>query len=329
MKKKPIRFGILGTGDGARNHLRAFDFVDEEIAVLRSVCGRDPERTRAFAMGDSYEIEDVYTDEATFLADEELDAVIIATPDALHVPHALAAMRAGKHVLVENPMGLSVGDAEELRVAQIFRPDIRLGVGFHLRHHAGHRMLRDVLARGAIIGWASHIYLEWTTRSMGADNWRAVSREGWFALAALGSHALDLVGWLVGADRANVFATKSATATGRDGRVTLHVDCDRGVTASILVSVEASPTKYLRISGSDGVIECRDTLGGRGAGKIILPNDELLAFDPVNPYASQIVEFATAVREDRNPEADVKAGLRNVDWLVQAGDSMNAHVIKK
>lgn len=324
MENRPLRFGILGTGDGARNHARGFRFVPPDIAVLASVCGRDLARTEAF-VGDAGSLATACADQPVFLADSNLDVVIVATPDALHVPHALAAMRAGKHVLVEKPLALSVAAAQELQVANAMWPDIRVGVGFHLRHHEGHRRLRDILARGAMIGAVAHIHLEWTTSSIGANSWRVTSREGWFALAALGSHALDLVRWLAGSDRANVFATKGASATGRDERVALHLDLDRGVTASIRVSVDASPTKYLRISGSNGVIECRDTLGGRGGGTIQNPLG-MLFFPPVNPYAAQLVDFAAAVREGRDPVANVRDGVLNVRWLEQADQSMNCAI---
>jgi len=236
----------------------------------------------------------------------------------------IAAMRAGKHVLVEKPMALTRRDAEDMaRVAQ--HCGVRLGVGFHLRHHAGHQRLREGLREGAI-GALSHIHLEWSTRSMGTDNWRASAKEGWFALAALGSHALDLVAWLTSSDRANVFATKGFSATGRDERVTMHVELEHGVTASIRVSVADAPTKYFRLSGTKGTIECRDTLGGRGEGEIVLPDGTRLGFTPANPYAAQIAAFVAAVREERDPDASARDGALNVRWLERAGESMNASI---
>lgn len=327
MENKPLRFGILGTGSGARNHLKAFWRMDPDVAVLRSVCGRDPDRTLAFAF-QARAVDGIYFDQAAFLRDPDLDAVIIATPDAHHVPHALEAMRAGKHVLVEKPMSLSVADGRELRAAALAFSCRRLGIGFHMRHHAGHRLLRQKLAEG-VIGRVLHVHIEWATASMGPDNWRDTSPDGrWFALAALGSHALDLAAWFFNAEKANVFATQNAaTANGRDARATLHAEFPGQATASVFVSVVDRPTKFMRFVGSKGTVECRDTLGGRGGGDIVLSNQELIPFEPIDPYVAQLVEFAAAVRENRNPEADVEAGLRNVDWLVQASDSMNARVV--
>ena len=324
--EETFQFGLLGLGDGAGNHmggLRRFRLDDIRVST---VCARDLQKAEAFAARNVMVrgTRRYFSDVREFLADPEIDAVIVATPDALHKEHAIAAMRAGKHVLVEKPMALTRRDAEDMaRVAQ--HCGVRLGVGFHLRHHAGHQRLREGLREGAI-GALSHIHLEWSTRSMGTDNWRASAKEGWFALAALGSHALDLVAWLTSSDRANVFATKGFSATGRDERVTMHVELEHGVTASIRVSVADAPTKYFRLSGTKGTIECRDTLGGRGEGEIVLPDGTRLGFTPANPYAAQIAAFVAAVREERDPDASARDGALNVRWLERAGESMNASI---
>lgn len=324
--EKPFQFGLLGLGGGAMNHvggIRAFRLDDIRVST---VCARDLAKAEAF-VGKHVMVRGsprAFSDLSAFLADPEIDAVIVATPDALHKEHAVAAMRAGKHVLVEKPMALTRRDAEDMaRMAQ--HCGVRLGVGFHLRHHAGHRELRRFLREG-VVGDVSHVHLEWSTRSMGTDNWRATDQTGWFALAALGSHALDLVAWLTGARRANVFATKVASnAFGRDERVAMHVELD-GIAASIRVSVVDRPSKYMRISGSKGVVECRDTLGGRGEGVVLLTDELRLKFEAVNPYAVQIADFVAAVREGRDPDADAAAGILNAEWLGQAGESMNASV---
>lgn len=322
MENRPVRFGILGTGDGAKNHVAGFRTVPPDVAVLTSVCGRDPQKACAFA-DTAGAIKMLYLDQDAFLADRDIDAVIVATPDALHVKHALAAMAAGKHVLVEKPVGITLETADLLAYGVRQSAGLRFGVGFHLRHHAGHRALRELIRDGRV-GTVSNVHMEWTTRSMDPEtNWRATDGR-WFALAALGSHVLDLGAWLVDAKEADVFATKTAASqSGRDLRVSLQADFRDGRALLAYVSVVDKPTKYLRVTGSEGVVECRDTLGGKGAGEIVLPGGERLAFDPVNPYAAQIIDFAAAVREGRDPEANVEAGRLNVAWLEQADQSMN------
>lgn len=317
----PLRVGILGTGDGAKNHARAFVEGAGDV-VLWSVCGRDPERTAAFA-ADHGATAPVswHTDADAFLRDPDLAVVIVASTDAQHLAHATAAMRAGKHVLVEKPLALSSRDARDLvQLAQYC--GVRLGVGYHLRHHAGHRLLRERIDGGGI-GMPAHVHLEWSTQSMPADNWRATSTEGWWALASLGTHAIDLVSFLTDLRVSSIHAEEGLrTYTGRDERVTMLLRLGIGVTATVRVSVTDNPVKLVRCVGSAGAIECRNTLGGRGTGEILLPDGSALAFDPVNPYAAQLTAFARAVETGREPEADGTVGLHNVEWLERAGASL-------
>lgn len=326
---KPLRIGIMGTGNAADNHALAFKEKDvpADVAVLWSVCGRDPAKasTVASVYGACAPM-NWYANQDLFLADQLLDAVIIATPDALHAGHAMAVLRAGKHVLVEKPMTTQPADAYEMALFA-FERNLRLGVGYHLRHHAGHRLLRKVLREGEI-GDLVHIHIEWSTQSMSLDNWRATGEHGrWFALAALGTHAIDLASWLAESPilsqgiRGLLGPPRSPLCT-RDQRVTLTFPFKSGATANLYVSVADQPVKYMRLVGTQGVIECRNTLGSFGGGEIILPEGPLLGFHPVNPYAAQIVNFTTAVREGRDPEVNGTVGHAHVCWLDDAERSM-------
>lgn len=92
-------------------------------------------RAQAEALAAERGMPRVYDTLQDLLADSTVDAVVIATPNNLHATHTLAALRAGKHVLVEKPMAVEVPDAlEMIRVARA--AGRALGVGFHLRHHA-------------------------------------------------------------------------------------------------------------------------------------------------------------------------------------------------
>src|SRR6202011_1506182 len=76
----------------------------------------------------------VYSSLDEAVADPSVDAVFVSTPNNLHAQHSIAALRAGKHVLCEKPMAVSVGEAQEM-VTAARSSGVQLGVGFHLRHH--------------------------------------------------------------------------------------------------------------------------------------------------------------------------------------------------
>lgn len=83
------------------------------------------------------------------LADEDVRAVYVATLNALHRKHVIAAARAGKHVLVEKPIALTVAEAEEM-IAACQAAGVNLAAGYMMRFHALHRALREIIANGGL-----------------------------------------------------------------------------------------------------------------------------------------------------------------------------------
>ena len=106
----PTRWGILGPGRIA--HPFAHDIALVPGAELAAVGSRSLERARAFA--DEYGARAAYGSYEELVADPGVDVVYIASPHALHLEHARLAFEAGKHVLCEKPLALSVAEAEEM-----------------------------------------------------------------------------------------------------------------------------------------------------------------------------------------------------------------------
>jgi predicted dehydrogenase len=106
--------GIVGPGGIARAHARACAAVPG--VRVKAVAGGRPGRAQAFS--EQYGVTDVYDDYAAMLQDPALDAVIICTPNALHAPMTIAALEAGKHVLVEKPLADTGAAAAAVAEAQ-------------------------------------------------------------------------------------------------------------------------------------------------------------------------------------------------------------------
>ena len=191
-----LRIGIIGTGGIAENAI-APAIAKVPGAELWSVLSRSKARAREFATTFGARAgEPAFDDIGAFLADERLDAVFIASPDRLHAEQTILAAQAKKHVLVEKPMATSPGEAKAM-VDACRAAGVRLGVAFHLRWHAGHRLLVAQVREGAI-GELRHVRVQWTYRARDASNWRASSDVGrWWALAGTGPHCVDLARWIL------------------------------------------------------------------------------------------------------------------------------------
>src|ERR687897_2106589 len=108
---RKIRVGLIGTSAWAADfHLPALESHDQ--ALVAAICGRDHHRARALA--EQQGVEQVFTDYRVMIDRAGLDAVAVVTPEDLHHPMVMAALRAGLHVLCEKPMAFTAAESEEM-----------------------------------------------------------------------------------------------------------------------------------------------------------------------------------------------------------------------
>jgi myo-inositol 2-dehydrogenase/D-chiro-inositol 1-dehydrogenase len=312
-----LRLGLIGPGGVAGNYLiPALKRV--EGAAFWSVLGRDKERAQAFAATHGAVAPvSAYSDMSQFLSDPHLDAVIIATPDRFHAQQAVAAAKAGKHVFLEKPMATSKEEAREI-VSAVSASKVALAVGYHLRFHAGHKLLRQAIANGAI-GALKHMHVCWTMTAS-ANDWRNSPETGrWFSLAATGTHGLDLAMWFNQAagngDVKDLRAIASrANPDSHDETALVNLKFDSGATAEVVSSVAFKAPRTIALYGTAGSAICTDTLGPRGAGSILL-NGESLPFEVVDPYFAELTDFLETVRGQKESASSGENGLANVDLM--------------
>ena len=131
--EKRLRIGVLGCGAIAQaGHFESVTKAGN--TTLHAICDVAEDLVTRFAV--AHGATKTYTDYDRMLADPDIDAVIIATADAFHVPAAMAALAAGKHVLCEKPLGVALEEVEDLR-ATVLKSDRKLQVGHMKRFDPG------------------------------------------------------------------------------------------------------------------------------------------------------------------------------------------------
>ncbi len=316
-----VNIAMLGTGSIADKALAP---AMRRVAGARlwSVLSRDRDRARVFARRHGAAAPDpAHVSLASLLADPDLDAVIVATPDGMHAEQTIAAARAGKHVLTEKPMATNVGEAEAMvhacRVA-----GVRLAVGYHLRWHAGHRNMLQWIREGGV-GTLRHMRAQWTFQVPDAGDWRAQPKTAsWWSLSAVGTHCLDLIRWVMVPRCGEIIAVASTISREmwngpHDETAVVSMRFESGATAEFCSSGLIAAPSRAEIYGSGGYVRCEGTLTRFGAGRIET-HQGLLDFDVSDPYAGEICDFVEAIEEDRSPEVDGGEGLRNVELLTRA-----------
>ena len=130
---RQLKIGILGCGAIAQaGHFESV--TKARNTQLHAICDVAEDLLQRFSV--AYDAAKTFTSYDQMLADPEIDAVIIATADAFHVPAARAALAAGKHVLCEKPMGVSLEEVESLRAA-VHQSGCKLQVGHMKRFDPG------------------------------------------------------------------------------------------------------------------------------------------------------------------------------------------------
>ncbi len=196
-----LRAGVIGLGTWGQVHLETY--AEHPAVEVAALCDRDASRLQA--AGEQCEAAQLHADYRDLLAVEGLDCVSVVTPDHTHVGIVVAALEAGKAVLVEKPLATSLEECDRIGAA-LKRWGGPLMVDFHNRWNPGVAHIRRELASGRV-GRARMIYYRLSdTQSVPTEmlSWAEHSGVEWF----LGTHCVDTLRWLLRDEVRRVYALR-------------------------------------------------------------------------------------------------------------------------
>lgn len=320
-ESSPVGWGIIGTGFVADRFI-APALADLAGARLVGVCGRTREGATDFAA--RHHIERVYNDLADMLADPDVRAVYIATPNALHAAQVEQCAAAGRHVLCDKPLALSPLDAERV-VAACDNARVQLGIMLQARAYGGILRARELVAMGSI-GDVQLAQIEIGAGSVGLRGWRADRvLAGMGATNNVGVHALDALSYVLGECPVEVAAmTSPGEPDGLETTavVTLRYPSRALAIASINQSSQ-NPRFDLTLFGTSGRVDGHDVTRAGALGRVELLSGEPAAFDVSSQGAhAGILRTFTKALVDGVPVspsgADGLASVRLVDGIARA-----------
>ncbi|MEO2205741.1 Gfo/Idh/MocA family oxidoreductase [Paenibacillus pabuli] len=190
---KMLHIGMIGTGSISDLHMRCY--AKNENAVIYAIC--DLNEQRAAAAAQKYDAQSVYTDYREMLKDPHVDAVSICTWNNTHAEFAIAALEAGKHVLLEKPVATNVEDALRIEEA-VKKSGCTFIVGFVRRYDNNMQMLRRFIDAGEF-GQLYYAKASILRRLGNPGGWFAdKNRSGGGPLIDLGVHIIDQCWYLMG-----------------------------------------------------------------------------------------------------------------------------------
>jgi myo-inositol 2-dehydrogenase/D-chiro-inositol 1-dehydrogenase len=299
-------------------------------ATVRLVACADPDvaaATRVAALG--HEVTTHLSIEA-LLDEADVDAVLVATPNHLLCPVSLEALRAGKHVLAEKPIGVNEQEAATVE-REAARADLRYMAGYSCRFSLA-RHVHDLLAEG-VVGEIQAISAVFGCEPLN-DGWIASTETGGGPLLHLGSHLVDMVLWFADEDPVEVTGNiRRRAGTGTDDTSAFQIRFTRGAVAQCVVTQAASTFYFaVDIHGRSGRVTLRgwnflqfevevssNVTAAFANPTVIRPRTE---GDNVNMMlVPELEEFARAITERRLPSitaADGRRVLRVLDAVVAA-----------
>ena len=320
---KQLRMGVIGCGAIANAHLPAQRALEEITTV--AVCDINEQAARERA--EEFEVESVYRDYHDLLADDHVDAVAILLPHHLHRDCALAAAQAGKHILCEKPMAISLAEADEM-IAAADSAHVVLMIAQILRFRPANLRARELIRDGAIGQVKNVIRRRYGKSGDPGRDWALKPEEaGGWVLYGYGSHEIDMILWLNDAEAREVYAQGQRNNPSWD-------DYDE-ISIEMRLSNEAIASMHHSTNSPVGAWDCL-VIGTEGGMLIesesILLNGEAveLSLDSPAAHQAQTGEFATAVFEGREPEAsgrDVRksmAALEAAKLSIAEGRIVNA-----
>jgi predicted dehydrogenase len=314
-----LTIGVVGLGYWGPNLARNFHALSD--AELVWCCdASEAARARVAPMVPRAKMTDRFED---LLEDEDLDAIVLATPVPTHADLAVRVLEAGKHCFVEKPLAQSVEDAERA-VAAAERNGRTLMVGHLLEYHPGVRKLKDLASSGEL-GDIHYIY----GNRLNLGKARADENALW----SLGAHDISVLLHLVEEEPSEISARgESYLRPGVEDVVFCFLRFPSGISAHLHLSwLDPHKERRFTVVGSkrmatfdDMAIEGKLTVYDKGFdqdsrsyGEYITRSGDIFSprIDNGEPLRLECEHFVESIREGRAPRSDGRSGLRVVKVL--------------
>ncbi len=329
-----IGVSVIGLGNALQPHARSLVDLADRVRVVWAAASST---ARLRDVADRYGFPTT-TDVARAITDPAVDAVLVLTPANAHLEIAQAAFAAGKHVLCEKPLEVTLERGEQL-IAAGHRADRRLAICLQMRFRPGSRRLHELLHNDDLgeVQAATMMAPWWRPQSYYDEPGRGVkARDGGGVLITQAIHALDLFRWLLGIERVEAAQVRT-TAVHRmetEDYASALVRLGNGAPGSIITTTAAYPgsPEWIHIIGSKGTARIEGgslrvaTIDGRE--EVLTDNSgsgggaSVMAFSH-DAHREVLTDFLDAIEHRRDPAISGEEALatqRIIEAILTKGE---------
>lgn len=321
-----IRWGLVGTGKRCLQHIKVLNKMPEyEIVALCDIQNDRLNTAAGLCQG-----AEGYEDYRKLLDRDDLGVILVATPNYVHREVVVAALKSGRHVLTEKPMGVTVAECNEM-IETAKSSGRTLQVGLQLRYAPFYQKVHSLIADGAIgkprFVWFNEFRGDWAKQSDDPEidnkiNWRFYQKLSGGTLIEKSCHYFDLFRWLIGAEPLSVEAMGGVNFY-KNGRETLDhasvvIEFEGGCKATHGLSMYSPHMQEFIIIGEKGALDL-----DADAGTINLVRQgkqpEIIRADVANKDTGGHVgtfelheSFLNCLRTGKAPLTDPSAGKESI-----------------
>ena len=336
-----VRWGLVGTGKRCAQHIKVIQrFPESRIVALCDIQKDRLDKAFDACKADPPAKYDKYTD---LLKRDDLDVILVATPNYVHHEVVLAGLKSGRHVLTEKPMGVSVEECNDMIKAARDTGKI-LQVALQLRYSGFYQKVHSLVQDGTIgklkFVWFNEFRGDWAKQS--ADpavddkiNWRFYQKLSGGTLLEKSCHYFDLFRWLIGTEPVRVAATGGVNYY-KNGRETLDhasviVDFDGDCKATHGLCMYSPHKQDFMLIGETGALDLNWETGDivlKRQGK----KDEILKADVSNKDNGGHIgtyemheSFLDCIKTGKPPLTDPLAGKQSIRLGLAAEKAVKEH----
>lgn len=309
-----MRWGLIGASTIAEQHMiAALRHVGGEVAAVVSTT-----LARAQDFADKQGIPKAGTELSLVLDDPSIDAVYISSTNEKHRAQALAAIAAGKHVLCEKPLAMTVAEARDMVIAAE-KAGLVFATNHHLRCSGSHRAIREIIASGRIGRVLSLRMFHAVHLPENLRGWRINdAAAGGGVIPDITVHDADVARFLLQEDPVNVVAQMSASGMGQ-GVEDSAMSVWSMPSGAMVMSHESFTHPFagsgLEVHGTEGSIFARGVMTQLPVGEIELvtaAGREIVPFSGHGLYVQAVQDFVSAVNGSGRPAATGRDGVASL-----------------
>lgn len=313
MAEKILRWGLLSTANINQAVIEPLRLSDRN--ELYGVASRTAGRAEAYAREKN--IPRAYGSYEEMLADPQVDVVYISLPNALHAEWTIKAAQAGKHVLCEKPLAISLEEVDAMRRA-VEDAGVVLAEAFMYRHHPQTLAVKKLVDDGDI-GRLQLIRGVFTFSLNNPENVRLIPELGGGSVWDIGCYPISYARYLAGMDPVEVFGWQVNSATGVDNAFIGQLRFPNDVYAQFDSGFRTPFRTYIEVVGSEGSIHIPSPYKPGITENIRLVRGgevQVMAINGEELYLGEIEDMADAVLHGKKPRISLDDSRGNVATIL-------------